>query len=116
MTTASGARFTIEGSPSSAAGYDATPGGTIDLQLEASPALDVRSCVYSILLPTKNAPSLTLPGSGVASPPTAAVTMSIPSGVYSFVVRCKTNNGELVTGADGKPTASVNTFDRIVAV
>lgn len=120
MPTPSGARFKLtQGShvsPSTEAGFIADVGPTLSMQLEASPALDVRSCTYEILLPTKDAPSLSLSASGIASPPTAAITMAIPSGVYSFVLRCKTNGGEAVTTAIGKQDFSVNTFERIVSI
>lgn len=120
MANPSGARFKLtQGahvSLSSEAGFTAVSGTTLSMQLEASPALDVRSCVYEILLPTKSAPALTLSSSGIASPPTAAITMSMPSGIYSFVLRCTTNNGEPVTTALGKQDFSINTFERVVSI
>lgn len=114
----SGAKFKIGTSPSSDRGYDGAASQTLSFQLEASPALDVRSCTYELLLLTKNGPALTLSSGGVATPPTAAVTCALPSGadVYAFAVRCQTNGGEAIILQDGTKDYSVNTFERIVVV
>lgn len=118
-TPPSGARFKITNgatvSPSTDRGCDAEAGDTLIFQLEASPALDVRSCTYQIRLPTKGAPSIALSSSGVASPPTAGITSTMPSGVYSFVVLCQTNGGAPVK-VNGRDDYTVNTFERIVSV
>lgn len=118
-TPPSGARFKITNgatvSPSTDGGCDAAIGDSLTFQLEASPALDVRSCKYEVLLPTKGAPSITLSSSGVASPPTAGVTSTMPSGIYSFVVRCQTNGGEPIK-VNGRDDYTINTFERVVAV
>jgi hypothetical protein len=116
MATNSGAKFKIDTSPSSDAGYDALESTTLDLQLEASPALDVATCTYSVFLKTAGAPTPTLSSSGVASPPTSIVQLTLGAGVHSYAVMCQTNGGAAVRGPDGKDDWSVNTSIRIVSV
>jgi len=116
MATNSGAKFTINSTPSADAGYDALASATLDLQLEASPALDIRSCQYSVFLKTDGAPTPTFSSSGIASPPTSIVQMTLGAGAHSYAIRCQTNGGEAVKGPDGKDDWSVNTTIRIVSV
>lgn len=86
MTTA---KFTINATAAALRGYDALNSEALSFQLEDSPALDVLACVYSVVIASYGAPALTLSGSGVASPPTAAVTTSAPSsGAHSYIIRC----------------------------
>lgn len=86
MTTA---KFTINATAAALRGYDALNSEGLSFQLEDSPALDVLACVYSVVIASPSAPALTLSGSGIASPPTAAVTTSAPSsGAHSYIIRC----------------------------
>lgn len=118
----SSANFTCNGSPSSARGYVATAGAALALQLEDQPALDVQSCVYSIVGRSKGAPALTLPNGGIPSTPAAALTVPAmparPLGrhAYAYRIRCQINGGKAVPGASGKPDWTVTTKDRIVVV
>lgn len=115
-TTNSGAKFTIATTPSTDAGYDALASTTLNLQLEASPALDIATCTYSVFLLNAGAPTPTLSSSGIASPPTAIVQLTLGAGAYSYAVVCKTNNGDPVVGPDDKLDYTVNTFVRIISV
>ena len=113
---ATGAEFTIEGTPFANRGYDATAGQVVDLQLAGAPALDVRSLVYFVAFKSPGAPDPVFSNSGVASPPTAPVTVTMPgSGTHSYIIGARANNGEAVL-VNGKPDASVNTKYRMIAV
>ena len=115
----SDAKFKIAGTAFSTAGYDATAGQVVDLQLEASPASDITSCVYSVVQKTKGAATPVFnPSSGIAATPTSVVTITMPaSGFESYEVQCQTNGGAAVVGATGRlDDFSVNTKSRIIAV
>lgn len=103
-------------SPFADGGFDASAGDVLELQLEDSPALDVRSCTYSFVVGSKGAAAPAFASGGVATPPTAAVQVTLPAGVHSYKLRATTNGGETVTGVDGKPDYSHNLKERIVAV
>lgn len=119
ITSRSSAKFTISFTPFSARGYDAAFGDVLQLQLETQPPLDTRTCAYQIPYRSKSAPAPTLANGGVASPPGAAVALTLPSSgpkAQSFLVRCIVNGGEAVAGADGRPDYSRNTCERLVAI
>jgi hypothetical protein len=116
VATHSGAKFKIEASTSVDGGYDASASAVLSLQLEASPALDVTSCVYSVPLRSSGASAPTLSSSGVASPPTSIITLTIGAGSHSYLIKCMTNDGAAVPGPDGKPDFTVNAHYRIVSV
>lgn len=110
------AKFKIEASPSTDGGYDAAASATLTLQLEASPALDVQTCVYSVPIKTAGAPTPTLAGDGIASPPTDTVDLTLGAGAHAYVVMCQTNGGAAVKDDNGKDDWTVNTSYRIVVV
>lgn len=115
----SSAKFKIGGTAFATAGYDATAAQVVDLQLEASPASDITSCVYSVVQKTKGAAAPVFnPSNGVAATPTSVVTITMPaSGFESYEVQCQTNGGAAVVGATGRlDDFSVNTKSRIIAV
>lgn len=114
----SGARFKIAGTASSPRGYDATKGDVLALTLEQNPAVSVNLCQYSVAAKDAGAPTPTFSSGGIASPPNATVTLTIPgaAGIWSYIIRCTTNNGDAVPGPDGKPDFTVNTYDRMVVV
>ena len=103
-------------SPLSDGGFDCAAGDVLELQLEASPALDVRTCIYSTVAASKGASALALAGDGVASPPAATVQVTVPAGVHSWMVRCQVNGGESVLDRTGRPDFGINTRQRVVAV
>lgn len=113
---ASGARFKINTSLSADAGYDTSESTTLDLQLEASPALDVNTCRYSLLIASDGAPTPTFTNGGVASPATSVVQVTLGAGSHSYAIQCQTNGGVAVKDANGKDDRTVNTFVRIVSV
>lgn len=115
-TTNSGAKFKIDSSLSADGGYDASASSTLDLQLEASPALDVTSCRYSCYMRSDGASAPTFTNSGIASPPTSVVQVTLGAGAHSYAIRCDTNGGNAVVGPDGKEDWSVNSSIRIVSV
>lgn len=102
--------FKITGSTSglslsSAGGHSAVNGETLTFELEDSPALDVVACTYLVVTSSKGSSALTLSNGGIASPPTAGVTTTVPSGVCSYMIRC-----QVVTAA------GVFTHERIFSV
>lgn len=106
------ARFTIEGTPSSPGGYDATISQVLDFALEGGPANLVQRWTLQVFdanesgspLASKNAPTLTLVGatSGQkvdAATPGSTITCTMPSsGVHSWLVRSIVNGGVDATG------------------
>jgi len=117
------AKFTINGTPSSPRGFDATNGQVLTLQLETNPAPDVYQTVYSLYNPSdpaaplasKSAPVLTTtPSSGQPTVPTGAVTVPMPaSGVHSFAIRCVVNGGRETATGRVRPEW---TYERIVSI
>jgi len=115
------ARFTIAGSPSSNRGYDAAELEELLLALE-TPTPDIYKAEFSIWKPSdprsplasKNAPELVLdPTDGIPSPPSAAVLVTMPTGVHSYLIRCVVNDGvEAATGV----RVPEWTFERIVSI
>lgn len=111
----------MAGTSPAAGGYDATSGQVVTLQLQASPALDVTSCVYSVVSSDPNAPAPTFSSGGIASPPTAIVICTMPtiaaSRAHTYEIQCQTNNGAAVMGPTGKlDDFSVNTTSRVIAM
>lgn len=107
-------------SPFSARAFDASPGNVLELQLEDQPALDIISCSYAATRSSKSAPAPTFQNSGVANPPSSAITLTVPAAVpgmtaHSWLVRCQTNGGAAVL-VNGKPDYTSNNAERIVAV
>ena len=94
------AKSTISGDPSSNAGYDATAGAVLDLQLENQPSLDVYKTQFSVGRATSGAPALTFsPSSGLASPPNGIVSVTMPgSGVHGYELICTVNDGVDTSG------------------
>lgn len=92
--------FRISASPSTDHGYDATNGEVLELQIEASPALDINKVVFTISQDTKNAPATVFsPVSGQAATPTGIVTLTMPaSGAHSYMIRCVGNSGADLSG------------------
>lgn len=91
------AKFSIEGSPFSDAGFDVGPESlTVSLQLESG--LDVRTCVYQVIATSLGAPALTWPSGPGASfapdPPSAAVPVTLPAGAHWYAIRCTVNDGQ----------------------
>lgn len=119
MGNASGAAFLANGTDPSTGGFDATSGEVVNLQLKASPALDITECVYSVVSSDTGAPAPTFSNGGVASPPTAIVTVTMPVGgtAHTYQIQCQTNDGAAVRGPTGKlDDFSVNTQTRVVAI
>lgn len=99
MTT--NANFTIDGDPSSNGGYDAAAGDVLPLQLEDAITRNVLSCTYSVFETSTGAPSASIASSGIASPPDAAVNLTIPSGsglfaTYGIRATVQTPSGPVV--------------------
>lgn len=114
--SSSGARFTIQGSPSNPRGYDASSGEVLTLALEQNPPSDVSTVQFSCVGTHPGGTFPTFSNGGAMGPPTSipvtgSVTCTLPGGPGSYIIRCETNGGALV---DGSPF--VNTFDRLVAV
>jgi hypothetical protein len=105
-------------SPFTDCGFDGASGETLHLQLEDSVASDVRSCVYSIFKASPGAGTApVLAASGIASPPTAAVDITLPAtptGGVCWIIQCQTNNGEAVK-VNGRDDYTVNTRRRLIA-
>lgn len=103
----SNADFTIDGDAFANLGFDTTQGTVVALQLEDSPALDVRSTSYRVVQQSAgsdNIPELGAPGSGGASPspnPQDALNVTIPAtgdpGIW--IVQCQINGGKDALGA-----------------
>jgi hypothetical protein len=115
------AQFKITGSgppsPYSDRGFDATSGQVLQLQLEDSPALDIRDCAYVQVGKSKGAPDLVFGSGGVASPPTAAVSVTMPaSGVHTYAIECRTNGGQPIRVANGPLDYSKNVKQRIISI
>ncbi len=115
------ARFFVESSPSADRGFDATAEQTLQLRLEA-PTPDVYRAQYSIAAPgdpdaplaSKDAPVIALnPADGIASPPAGIVTVTMPTGVHSYALRCRVNDG--VEAATGKAIPEWTT-ERIISI
>lgn len=103
----SSASFSIEASPGADRGYDAAAADPLNLQLEASPALDVLSCTYTVERASPGAPAWADPGPAV--PVTAIVATAVPTPVpdgASWMLRCT------IVLSDGTEVV----FERIVAV
>jgi hypothetical protein len=119
------ARFTIQGSPSSARGYDTVSGASLVLQLEALTGV-VRRVTYEVYSASddksprasKGAALLTLVGSSTgqkvdAATPATAVSLNVPAtGAASWVVRCLVNGG---LDRNDRPSADF-VFERLVCV
>jgi hypothetical protein len=119
------ARFVVNGSPSSARGFDGTNSLGLTFALEAVTGAVQRWTleVYSPLdgnspLQSKGAPALTLVGatSGQkvnAATPAASITTTLPaSGYHTYKVRSTVNGG---LDAYGRPSPDL-VFERIVAI
>lgn len=89
------ADFTITADPSSNAGYDATAGEVLTLQLENLPATDVYRVQWSVSQYSKDMPAITFsPVSGEPATPGGTVTATCPaSGTHSLIIDCLVNNG-----------------------
>lgn len=116
--TASTAKFTIAGDAYANLGYDALKNAELELQLEDQPALDVRSCVYSVVAQSLDAPNIAelgAPGSAGASPSTPGgaleITMPTTAG-HSYLIRCTINGGRNSLGLHD----ATYTRERIVAI
>jgi len=124
------ARFTIDGDPSSNAGYDCSASDTPDLQLETSSSL-VRKVTFWVYdsgdadspLASKDAPTLTLDNGSTTGQKVDALTptgtVEITSGIpataavaHSWLVRCVVNDG---LDADGQPDADL-VFERLMCL
>lgn len=120
------ARFTINATPSSSPGFDATISQVLTVALEGGPANLAQRWTLQVFsasdgespLASKNAPSLTLVGatSGQkvdAATPGSSITTTMPgSGVHSWLVRSLINGG---IDASGKKNADY-VFERVVSI
>jgi hypothetical protein len=118
----SGAKFTIDGAPSTPRGFDAEASDVLVLTLEQNPSVDVTSCVYFVVAMSPGAPSPTFSNQGVANPVNASIFLTLPDPpsasayTWSWMIRCQTNQGKGIPQSDGSLDYTVNTFDRIVTV
>lgn len=88
------ADFSISGDPSTNHGYDADNSEVLDLRLEASPALDIRTIQYSTVVASSDAPALVYSDSGAPSPPTSSCTATMPaSGLHAYLIQAQANGG-----------------------
>lgn len=96
------------------AGFDAAEGDELELQLEASPALDIYMTQF---LCTDRSADRTAPVfdpvTGIAATPTTGVSMTLPAGeVGTWAIECQTNGG----GDGTEDSAADNRKTRYVAV
>lgn len=113
---ASGAKFAVNDILTSAGGVDLGVDDAVEFALESYPALDVQSCVYTVVAKSPGAPALTFSNGGVADPPTATVTTTMPSTVgHTYLIQCQVNGGKAVK-VNGKDDYSINTVVRAVAI
>ncbi len=89
----SSARFSVNGSPSSARGYIATPSEVLTIQLEDLPATDIYKVRFDIVAKDRAAETLTIVQ---PSPPTAPIQITMPSGsaARTWLLRCQINDGK----------------------
>lgn len=96
-------------------GFDADSGDVIEVQLEASPALDVWLTEFSCV-DRSNGRSVPVfdPSTGIASVPTAAVQLTLPADEHgTWAIQCQVNGGP--QGPDGRPDPAF-TKERYIAV
>lgn len=96
-------------------GFDADSGDVIEVQLEASPALDVWLTQFACV-DRSNGRSVPVfsPSTGIASVPTAAVQFTLPGGQHgTWAIQCQVNGGP--QGPDGTPDPAF-TKERYFAV
>jgi hypothetical protein len=114
------AAFELEGSvsgttASTAYGHDAVAGETLTMRLEASPGSAIQSAVYSMVFKDSAGASdlVFSPVDGVPTPdPWGDVSVTVPSGVRAYLLRCIVNGGVDASGDN----VSSWTFERIVVV
>jgi hypothetical protein len=112
--------FKITGSvsglhPSSDHGADVIVGETLTLQIEATPALDLREVEFSVVVASSaSAPALVwTPATGKPATPTGTVTTVVPATKpWTYLIRCKGNGG---VDASGVPVDDW-VKERIVAI
>lgn len=98
------------------AGFDASPGDEIEVQLEGSPALDIRLTIFSCVGRSdgRSVPVFD-PVDGIAATPTSAVTFTMPAAEYgTWAIQCQTNDGESVE-VNGEADFTANTKVRYFA-
>jgi hypothetical protein len=115
---ASNADFTLDGDPFANLGFDTTAAASVAMQLEDSPALDVRSTNFRVVAKSISAGTIAElgdPGDAGASPspnPQSALSITMPSGHGSWLVQCQVNGGKNARGE----TVAEFTKQRIIAV
>ncbi|MEE9395195.1 MAG: hypothetical protein V3W41_22110 [Planctomycetota bacterium] len=116
---ASNADFTIDGDAHANRGFDALNSEVLTLQIEDSPALDVRTTVFSVVQKTLGAPDIAelgAVGGAGASPspnPQDGLDITMPAaGVQSYIIRCQINGGK----DTGGNTIAEWTTEREVAI
>ncbi len=95
------ADFTINASAHDDGGFDATATQVLTLALETMPALDSARVQYTVVIASKDAPTLVFsPVDGRPATPTGSVTVTMPgSGVHSYQIQCEVNEGRDSIGA-----------------
>lgn len=93
------AAFAINGSPSTAEGYDATNGEAMTVSLEA-PGADVRVVEFSFVSESPDAPTITLsPATGKPATPSGTVTFTMPAaGAHTYILQAQINGGVDIDG------------------